>query len=105
MLLHKEQGMAFARATAAGFDLQNMEHLLVFADCFGATRLGYSLSFDLIVSPIVEVTPFLKTKMVCIAATGCGQKRKIRSVCKVLVRKAKVRESLSFKSERNFATD
>ena len=41
MLLHKEQGMAFARATAAGFDMQKMEHLLVFADCFGATRLGY----------------------------------------------------------------
>lgn len=41
MLLHKEQGMAFARATAAGFDMQKMEHLLVFADCFGANRLGY----------------------------------------------------------------
>jgi hypothetical protein len=40
MLLHKEQGMAFARATAAGFDMQKMEHLLVFADCFGANRLG-----------------------------------------------------------------
>ncbi len=41
MLLHKEQGMAFARATAAGFDVQKMEHLLVLADCFGANRLGY----------------------------------------------------------------
>ncbi|XP_024358937.1 uncharacterized protein [Physcomitrium patens] len=40
MLLHKEQSMAFARATAAGFDMQKMEHLLVFADCFGANRLG-----------------------------------------------------------------
>lgn len=40
MLLHKEQGMAFARATAAGFDVQKMEHLLVLADCFGANRLG-----------------------------------------------------------------
>uniref|UniRef100_A0A7I4C758 COP1-interacting protein 7 n=1 Tax=Physcomitrium patens TaxID=3218 RepID=A0A7I4C758_PHYPA len=40
MLLHKEQSMAFARATAAGFDMQKMEHLLVFAECFGAKRLG-----------------------------------------------------------------
>ncbi|CAM6035067.1 unnamed protein product [Sphagnum compactum] len=39
MLLQKEQGLAFARASAAGFDMQHMERLLVFCDCFGATRL------------------------------------------------------------------
>lgn len=33
--------MAFARAAAAGFDMPHMSHLLVFADCFGATRLRY----------------------------------------------------------------
>lgn len=49
MLLHKEQSMAFARATAAGFDMQKMEHLLVFAECFGAKRLGY-LFYDLLLS-------------------------------------------------------
>ncbi|CAK9203451.1 unnamed protein product [Sphagnum troendelagicum] len=38
-VLHKEQGIAFTRAAAAGFDVQHMAHLLAFADCFGATRL------------------------------------------------------------------
>jgi hypothetical protein len=32
--------MAFARAGAAGFDMEHLTHLTVFADCFGATRLG-----------------------------------------------------------------
>jgi hypothetical protein len=41
MLLQKEQGLAFARASAAGFDMQHMERLLVFCDCFGANRLRY----------------------------------------------------------------
>jgi len=40
LALQKEQGMAFARAGAAGFDMQYLAHLSVFADCFGATRLG-----------------------------------------------------------------
>jgi hypothetical protein len=44
MLLQKEQGLAFARASAAGFDMQHMERLLVFCDCFGATRLRYEFS-------------------------------------------------------------
>ncbi|CAM6058420.1 unnamed protein product [Sphagnum tenellum] len=39
LVLHKEQGIAFTRAAAAGFDVQHMAHLLAFADCFGATRL------------------------------------------------------------------
>ncbi|KAF9677736.1 hypothetical protein SADUNF_Sadunf08G0138400 [Salix dunnii] len=38
-LLQKEQGMAFARAVAAGFDIDQMAHLISFAECFGALRL------------------------------------------------------------------
>ncbi|KAH7838000.1 hypothetical protein Vadar_020771 [Vaccinium darrowii] len=38
-LLRKEQAMAYARALAAGFELDNIEDLLVFADTFGASRL------------------------------------------------------------------
>ncbi|XP_057957924.1 COP1-interacting protein 7 [Malania oleifera] len=37
--LQKEQGMAFARAVAAGFDIDHMAALMSFADCFGALRL------------------------------------------------------------------
>lgn len=33
--------MAFARAAAAGFDMEHMEDLIAFADCFGASRLRY----------------------------------------------------------------
>eukprot|EP00250_Pteridium_aquilinum_P016591 c23181_g2_i1 orf=283-4848(-) len=39
MMLQKEQGMAFARALAAGFNLENMDDLVLFAECFGANRL------------------------------------------------------------------
>ncbi|BFI16261.1 hypothetical protein MPTK1_5g20180 [Marchantia polymorpha subsp. ruderalis] len=39
LMLQKEQGMAFARAAAAGFDMEHMEDLIAFADCFGASRL------------------------------------------------------------------
>ncbi|KAL5702354.1 hypothetical protein ACHQM5_027582 [Ranunculus cassubicifolius] len=38
-VLQKEQGMAFARALAAGFDMDHMSHLVSFAECFGAPRL------------------------------------------------------------------
>ncbi|ONK70724.1 uncharacterized protein A4U43_C04F860 [Asparagus officinalis] len=38
-VLQKEQGMAFARATAAGFDMDHMEYLIMFAESFGASRL------------------------------------------------------------------
>ncbi|XP_043710539.1 COP1-interacting protein 7-like [Telopea speciosissima] len=38
-VLQKEQGMAFARAVAAGFDMDHMSPLISFAECFGATRL------------------------------------------------------------------
>ncbi|KAK8956356.1 hypothetical protein KSP40_PGU008633 [Platanthera guangdongensis] len=38
-VLQKEQAMAFARTTAAGFDIENMTHLLSFAESFGACRL------------------------------------------------------------------
>ncbi|XP_022849425.1 COP1-interacting protein 7-like isoform X2 [Olea europaea var. sylvestris] len=37
--LQKEQGMAFAQAVAAGFDIDHMAPLLSFAECFGASRL------------------------------------------------------------------
>ncbi|XP_072955576.1 COP1-interacting protein 7-like [Typha angustifolia] len=39
IVLRKEQAMAFARAAAAGFDMDNMAYLISFAECFGATRL------------------------------------------------------------------
>lgn len=38
-VLQKEQAMAFARTTAAGFDIENMAHLISFAESFGAFRL------------------------------------------------------------------
>ncbi|XP_050371936.1 COP1-interacting protein 7 [Argentina anserina] len=38
-MLQKEQGMAFARAVAAGFDVDHLPPLLSFAECFGASRL------------------------------------------------------------------
>ncbi|XP_038906996.1 COP1-interacting protein 7 isoform X2 [Benincasa hispida] len=38
-MLQKEQGMAFARAVAAGFDIDQMSPLISFANNFGASRL------------------------------------------------------------------
>uniref|UniRef100_A0A5B7B089 COP1-interacting protein 7 n=1 Tax=Davidia involucrata TaxID=16924 RepID=A0A5B7B089_DAVIN len=38
-MLQKEQGMAFARAVAAGFDIDHMAPLVSFAEFFGASRL------------------------------------------------------------------
>lgn len=38
-LLRKEQAMAYARALAAGFELENLDDLIHFADTFGASRL------------------------------------------------------------------
>ncbi|XP_073287980.1 uncharacterized protein [Primulina huaijiensis] len=38
-LLQKEQGMAFARAVAAGFDIDHVAPLVSFAESFGAMRL------------------------------------------------------------------
>lgn len=38
-MLQKEQGMAFARAIAAGFSMEQMGDLVIFAECFGAARL------------------------------------------------------------------
>ncbi|XP_045809122.1 COP1-interacting protein 7-like isoform X2 [Trifolium pratense] len=38
-MLHKEQGMAFARAVAAGFDIDYIPALMSFAECFEASRL------------------------------------------------------------------
>ncbi|XP_051129487.1 COP1-interacting protein 7 isoform X2 [Andrographis paniculata] len=37
--LQKEQGMAFARAVAAGFDIDDIAPLISFSECFGAMRL------------------------------------------------------------------
>lgn len=39
MVLRNEQGMAFARAAAAGFTAENMADLISFAECFGAKRM------------------------------------------------------------------
>ncbi|CAM0878148.1 unnamed protein product [Alopecurus aequalis] len=38
-VLRKEQAMAFARAVAAGFDIDNLLYLISFAERFGASRL------------------------------------------------------------------
>ncbi|CAL0299899.1 unnamed protein product [Lupinus luteus] len=38
-VLQKEQGMAFARAVAAGFDIDHITALMSFSECFGASRL------------------------------------------------------------------
>lgn len=38
-VLQKEQGMAFARALAAGFDIDHIAPLLSFSECFGAARM------------------------------------------------------------------
>ncbi|KAM1281702.1 hypothetical protein ACFX2H_022146 [Malus domestica] len=38
-MLQKEQGMAFARAVAAGFDVDHLPPLISFAEWFGASRL------------------------------------------------------------------
>ncbi|CAD6225848.1 unnamed protein product [Miscanthus lutarioriparius] len=38
-VLRKEQAMAFARAVAAGFDIDNLGYLIAFAERFGAARL------------------------------------------------------------------
>ncbi|KAE9619161.1 hypothetical protein Lal_00047539 [Lupinus albus] len=38
-VLQKEQGMAFARAVAAGFDIDHIAALMSFSECFGASRL------------------------------------------------------------------
>ncbi|XBH75185.1 hypothetical protein VPH35_101990 [Triticum aestivum] len=38
-VLRKEQAMAFARAVAAGFDIDNLIYLISFAERFGASRL------------------------------------------------------------------
>ncbi|KAK8692644.1 hypothetical protein V6N13_076100 [Hibiscus sabdariffa] len=38
-LLWKEQAMTYARGLVAGFAMENMEHLISFADAFGASRL------------------------------------------------------------------
>ncbi|CAK9152491.1 unnamed protein product [Ilex paraguariensis] len=39
VLLRKEQAMAYARALVAGFEIEDIDHLLSFADAFGASRL------------------------------------------------------------------
>jgi hypothetical protein len=40
-VLRKEQAMAFARAVAAGFDIDNLLYLISFAERFGASRMMY----------------------------------------------------------------
>uniref|UniRef100_A0A5B7BWF1 COP1-interacting protein 7 n=1 Tax=Davidia involucrata TaxID=16924 RepID=A0A5B7BWF1_DAVIN len=39
VLLRKEQAMAYARALAAGFEMDNIDDLISFSDTFGASRL------------------------------------------------------------------
>ena len=40
-VLLKEQTMAYARALAAGFEMDNIDDLISFSDVFGASRLRY----------------------------------------------------------------
>lgn len=40
-VLRKEQAMVYARALAAGFEIDNLQNLLSFSDAFGAERLRY----------------------------------------------------------------
>lgn len=47
-MLRKEQAMAYHRALVAGFETENMNDLILFADHFGASRLRYILTFDII---------------------------------------------------------
>lgn len=42
-MLRKEQAMAYARALVAGFETENMNDLILFADQFGASRLRYAI--------------------------------------------------------------
>lgn len=42
-LLRKEQAMAYARGLVAGFEIHNLDALILFADVFGASRLRYEL--------------------------------------------------------------
>lgn len=42
-LLRKEQAMAYARGLVAGFEIHNLDALIMFADAFGASRLKYEL--------------------------------------------------------------
>ena len=39
VVLRKEQAMVYARALAAGFEMDNLDDLLLFADAFGGSRL------------------------------------------------------------------
>ncbi|KAH0451695.1 hypothetical protein IEQ34_018994 [Dendrobium chrysotoxum] len=43
-VLQKEQAMAFARTAAAGFEMENIAHLMSFAESFGASRLREACS-------------------------------------------------------------
>lgn len=40
-MLLRSQAMAYARARAAGFEMDNMDELISFSDTFGASRLRY----------------------------------------------------------------
>lgn len=40
-VLRKEQAMVYARALAAGFEINNLHDLILFSDAFGASRLRY----------------------------------------------------------------
>lgn len=40
-VLRKEQAMVYARALAAGYEMDNLHDLLLFSDAFGASRLRY----------------------------------------------------------------
>jgi len=45
-LLRKEQAMAYARGLVAGFEVDNINDLISFADVFGASRLRYDLEIQ-----------------------------------------------------------
>jgi len=40
-LLRREQAMAYARGVVAGYEIDSIDDLILFADAFGASRLRY----------------------------------------------------------------
>lgn len=54
-LLRKEQAMAFARSVVAGFEKENIDDLICFADAYGAARLRYVFPTRSIMIYIVQM--------------------------------------------------
>lgn len=51
VVLRKEQAMAYARALAAGFEIDSIHDLISFSDAFGASRLRYGMTINMLLVP------------------------------------------------------